>query len=202
MDDETKKQMEALQSQVADLSAKVEETTKAKAELETTLAQERERAKERAGEFKRFREMTDEEKAKLSATERALAEQQEHLSKRQEEIEKMAKENQEKTVNALRDSYIKRVSGGDEKTAELVRFHYGRLADVADTPEAIEKKVIDALTLAKPGTQVDRSGFNFMGGFGGGDGAPQGGKGAGFGESSEGKDLAGRMGIKISNDNK
>lgn len=72
-------------------------------------------------------------------------------------------------LEARTNEAITRLSGGDKEVADKIKFHFNRLQDAADTPEAAEKKLRDAYILA---TGQPNDGVSVAQAFGSGGGAP------------------------------
>jgi hypothetical protein len=94
--------------------------------------------------FKRLRDMTETERANLTATETELKKRQEDLEEKQSSF--MATVHETNVKNALAV-----FAGADEELAKKIEFHYNRLSDPDNSQEEINKKMRDAYTLATGG---------------------------------------------------
>lgn len=116
------------------------EVDKLKEELKR-IKSENEKLRSKDFNFKRLRDLSDEEKSKLSASEIELRERQEKLEEEQKEFHKSVKEsNIQEALSVFTE--------GNEDLKEKVMFHYNRLIDPGETREQILKKMKDAYILA------------------------------------------------------
>ena len=100
--------------------------------------------------FKKLRDMTEDEKKKLSGKEEELLKRQEHLEEEQESWTG-------KIVEGHKGDALAVLVGDDEELRKKVIFHYDRIKDEATTKDEINKKMRDAYLLAvgKPVNQID-----------------------------------------------
>lgn len=105
--------------------------------------------------FRKLEELNDEERKKLSAQELELMQRQEKLEKEQEDFRKQSEEAIVKRKVETETKLFKKYIGNDKELGEKVKFHYDRLTDKAETEDEIEKKLQDALRLARPELKVD-----------------------------------------------
>lgn len=105
--------------------------------------------------FRKLEELNDEERKKLSAQELELMQRQEKLEKEQEDFRKQSEEAIIKRKMDTETRLFKKYVGTDKELGEKVKFHYDRLTDKAETEEEIEKKLQDAIRLARPELKVD-----------------------------------------------
>lgn len=148
--------------------------------------------------FKKLREMKQEEMAKLSTQEIELRQRQEAV----EEETKKLREGQEtftkRTIEEYRDDAIGIAIGDDEEVKKKVLFHYDRIKDEATTKEQIRKKVRDAVKLA----QDENAGnplFRGTPNLGSGD-PPR--RGKNFSDTEAGKAFAKSLGMSFAQDKK
>lgn len=132
--------------------------------------------------FKRLREMTEQEKSALSAREMEIVTRQEKL----EDEQKSWREAQEL---AHKNDAMSLLAGGDEELRRKLEFHYNRIADPATTRDQIFSKMSEAAKLAGQNVQSDP--FSRAASFSGGMQPPNQTKGL----SAEQSDLAARLGI-------
>ncbi len=152
---------------------------------------------ERAEEFRQFRKLSDEDKAKLSAAERTIYENQEALeSERQKNVAA-----EKARIESARDAAIRKRTGNDDKLFDKVKQAYEVINIEATTPEAIEHRTAMAIGAI---TSVEPDLVGQLGAFGGGSHAPggdQGGKDGkkdeGFGATPAGKAFADDLGLQI-----
>lgn len=150
----TDEELEALKSDPDALVNKLKETTstlqKVTQEKEDTakkLQESEARRQEQTTNFKKFRDMSAEEKELLSEKEKELMQRQEKLEEEREKDRREREEWQAGQIKKIENRYVKQLSGGDEKIAEKILFHYNRLSDKADDEETIERKMNDAYRL-------------------------------------------------------
>ena len=91
--------------------------------------------------FKRLRDMTEEEKQKLSQAEIELKKNQEELEERMQTFTESAKK--EKV-----DIALGRFAAGDKDLGDKIMHHFNRLKDEGDSQEAITRRMEDAYMLA------------------------------------------------------
>ena len=91
--------------------------------------------------FKRLRDMTEEEKQKLSQAEIELKMNQEELEERMQTFTESAKK--EKV-----DIALGRFAAGDKDLGDKIMHHFNRLKDEGDSQEAITRRMEDAYMLA------------------------------------------------------
>lgn len=148
--------------------------------------------------FKRLREMKEEDKAKLSVQEIELRQRQEVI----EEETKKLREGQEsftkRTIEEYRDDAISIAIGEDEEVKKKVLFHYDRIRDEATTKEQIRKKVRDAVKLAQDET-ADNPLFRGTPNLGSGD-PPT--RHKSYADTEAGKTLAKSLGMSFAQDKK
>lgn len=132
--------------------------------------------------FKRMREMTDAEKAALTASELELRQRQEKL----EDEQKSWRESQEL---AHKNDAIALLAGNDTELRKKLELHYERISDPAVTRDQIFSKMSEAAKLAGAAVQSDP--FNRAASWSGGVTPPT----PSAGLSSEQTELAARLGI-------
>jgi len=137
---------EVKKAEGTEVKTKVEEL---QSQLDSVL-QELDKYKRKDYNFKQLRDMTEEEKAKLSASELELRERQERLEAEQKEFKNNINKNYVEDALSL-------FSDGDKDLSEKIMFHYDRLIDKGETKDQIIKKMKDAFTLA---TAQSHSGYS------------------------------------------
>lgn len=131
-----------------------------KEELDKILAEEREKVSKETEEkyakdqeeleklrakdynFKRLRDLTKDEKERLSAQELAVMQ-------KQEELEERVKNFEQKTVEGHKEEILASLVGSDKDLREKVLFHYDRIRDEAKNRQEVVAKLNDAFKLAK-----------------------------------------------------
>lgn len=104
---------------------------------------------ERAGEFKQFRKLTDDQTAKLTAAERTIYENGLLLHEANEKTAKLEKEKGETAVSTM----IASKAGKNEKLAAKMKEMWPLLGIEATTPEQLEQKanmILGALATTEP----------------------------------------------------
>jgi hypothetical protein len=146
----------------------------------------------------KIKELSDEEKEKMSEREienhNALLAEQE----RREELEKSIAERDKKERDARRDAAIKKIAGEDTELADKIKGNYDRIKDSegAQTEEEISKVVVEAHNML--GTPSGDPVGGAAGGIGGGAAPGEEEKGDGYAGTQEGKGLADAMGLQQS----
>ena len=107
--------------------------------------------------FKKLRDMTEEELSRLSSFEKGLKEEQEKLG---EETRAFAS----KVVESHKADALSVLAGSDEEMRKKVLHHYERLKDEAVTKEEIANKMREAWLLA--GGSQNHGGSSIAGGLG------------------------------------
>ncbi len=182
-----------LEKENNDYKSGSEEFKKQMEEKEVELARMRDEARERGLQFKKFRDLTTEEKELLSEKEKELLQRQE-LQEEEFEKFKTEQENFKKGQReALIDSLIAKKSGGNKEIADQIKISLSKLKDI-DTKmtEADLSPDIDFVynglgikTSPDPLTQANN--------FGGSSGEYT--KDGSFAETNEGQQLAGMLGL-------
>lgn len=196
----TDEEIEALKADPDALVNKLKETTGA---LQKTNAEKEEIAKKlteseknrefQAQNFKKFRDMTAEEKELLSEKEKELLIRQEKLEEEREKDKQEREKWQTDQIKKIENRFVKQLSGGDEKVAEKILFHYNRLSDKADDEETIEQKMNDAYRLLGD----DRPDPLRRAISGRGSAPDVKAKSSDFSETDEGKGLGGALGLTL-----
>lgn len=152
---EAGEKVEAMSKEEAEqmATAKVNEVVKEKETEFATIKTQLSRMENKEYNWKKLREMTEEEKGKLTVMETELL-------KRQEALEEGQRSLSEKTIKSHEDEALREFAGDDEETRKKVKESYNRLTDKAETHDEIMKKMKDAATLA--GRSI-RGGFSGMG---------------------------------------
>lgn len=120
-----------------------EELVSAKKQIEE-LQVELGKLKNKEFNFKRLRDMTEDEKSKLSALEQDLVSRQEKLEEQQTSFHQRVVEQNKNDVFAV-------LAGNDDGLRKQIEFHYNRLPEEAVTKEEVAKKAKDAFLLANSG---------------------------------------------------
>jgi predicted RNase H-like nuclease (RuvC/YqgF family) len=177
-----------LEEQLAELRAEKEKLESEK----DRLAREQEEANEKLKKyqdkdynFKRLRDMTEEEKERLTEVER-------ELKMRQEKLEDEQKEFRSKTLEEKRANVFKRFSNGDAELEGKLKNAYDLFSGDADTMEAIEARAMNAYKLVRP----DNTPNPVMGAFGSVGTVPTKPKAKNFSETDEGKAYMEAFGVK------
>lgn len=142
--EEEKKEEEVKETETETETFTKEEVDKLIAEKEATYQdslKELDKLKTKDLNFAKFREMTEEEKKKLSATETALLQKQEELEKRQEELDK-------RFYSGVLNSELRKLVGDDEDMKKKTMDNFERIKDDAKDEQSISKKLSDAYLLA------------------------------------------------------
>ncbi len=208
----TEDEIKAMQDENAKLKADITEkdTTITKlgadiTERDTAIADMKTHSKNQAENFKKLRDMTQEEKDMYTEKELELMKRTEEVELRAIEIEKSANDNLQKQRNAIIDNLATKYAKGDKELEAQIKINLGKL-----NPELINS----AMTEAELTPHVENA-FNMLGvqaapdplreannqGGSWGDTTP---KTDGFAESQAGKELAGNMGLasgKVDNTN-
>lgn len=127
--------------------------------LEGDLGEARKALNDRAGEFKQFRKLSDEQVAKLTIAEKTIYENGILL---QEERDKNAARDKT-TLDNLVLTTIKGKVGTDEKVVKKVQDMYSLIGLEANSPQDVEKKVLatlGALGQTEPDFVASINGFN------------------------------------------
>ena len=130
--------------QVKEIQGKIEEAEKARAkngEELSSLKNKLAKQEDKEFNFKRLKDYTDAERAKLSETELELKKQQEKL---EEDQQKWA----EQLETSWKDEALAVFGGTDVELRKKIGFHYDRIKDEARTKDEISKKMKDAYNLA------------------------------------------------------
>lgn len=182
--DATKKAEEARDAALKDVAER-DETIKSKDQIIEQKNQDL------VGARKKYSEMSEEDKAKLTEQERELARRQEELDQKMADFEKSQADAAAAQRDYHRDAAIKRLVGDDPEAAKKIQFNYDRIKDAgeAQTPDQIEKAVVEAYNMLGE----DKPAAVGAAAAGAGGGAPEAGKADDFSESAEGKDLMGKM---------
>jgi len=106
-------------------------------------------------DYKKLRDMTDDEKAKYSAAEMALRERQEALEEDQQSF-------RDGFVKSIKDDVIKSLAGDDDELAKKMEINYGRIKDSenASSREDISRLMSDAYGMSadiKSGSPLNKA---------------------------------------------
>lgn len=182
------KEIEALKAKNTELEGNNTKTA-------SELAETKERLRQRGEEFKKLRDMTEEDKKKLTDTELNLLKRQEELDEKAKKIE----DDQAKFLQDQRDTiinkYVNDYAKGNKELADKIRFNFDNTLKAVDATDdaSIAKKASSAFALVKQespdlvtsainsGGRSDDSAIN----------------GNGFGDTQAGKELAGAMGLNL-----
>lgn len=144
------------------IAAKETEFGTVKTQLEKDLEEARKANLERAGEFKQFRKLRDEDLVKLSEAERTIYNN--GLLLEEERVKRVEAEG--KILTSQIDTAIGKKAGTDEKLITKIKEMWPLIGIEAVTPEQIEQKVnmiIGAIGATSPDLIASVQGFN--GGF-------------------------------------
>jgi len=147
-----------------DLTEKAQQVETVQEELNNTK-NELSKLQNKDFNFKKLRDLTEEQRSKLSDYERTLMEQQE---KQQEELEQQKK----MVVDSWKSEALAEVAGSDEETKQKVMAAYDRLKDDANDRESIKKKMDDAAKIAGVNTLQDYNPITAANSAGTGGGQP------------------------------
>lgn len=136
--------------------------------------------------FKKLRELSDDERKQLSAKEI-------ELMKRQESLEEATKGFVSTQVNSYKDDALATLAGDNEELRKKTLGHYDRIKDEATSREDIRRKMRDAFTLAKQEVVSGIDPFATAMGYTGGQ-APNAKPNQGE-YSADQKDLASKLGL-------
>lgn len=123
--------------------------------LEAKLAESEKKRLEQAGNFKKLRDMTKEEKEKLSAVERSLLEQQEKLQEEVDAFQKKQEEFQTSQRKSIVDKYIARLSQGDKALETKLTERFNKYHVDAQSEEQIKDGLLEVYGLEKKGVIPD-----------------------------------------------
>jgi hypothetical protein len=141
--------------------------------------------------FKKLRDMTEEEVKKLSA-------QEMEYKTRLESIEEKERGFVEKTINSYKDNAFNQYAGEDEELKKKIQFHYDRIKDDATTQEEINTKTEEAYLLATKHTRPNpiHQAVNLTGS------APMRPKSKSYADTDDGRGLAEELGMTFINKDK
>lgn len=187
--------LETALKEIEALKAKNTELENNNTKTASELADTKERLRQRGEEFKKLRDMTEEDKKKLTDNELNLLKRQEELDEKAKQLE----DNQAKFIKDQRDTiinkYVNEYSKGNKELAEKIRFNFDNTLKAVDANDdaSIAKKASSAFALVKQespdlvtsaineGGRSDDSAIN----------------GNGFADSEAGKNLAASMGLSL-----
>lgn len=136
--------------------------------------------------FKKLRDLTEEERKKLSTKEI-------ELMQRQEDLENKTKGFVESQITAFKDEALATLAGDNEELRKKTLFHFDRIKDEATNRDDIRRKMRDAYRLAQSDLSTSADPFAAAVGYSGGQ-APT--AKASTGEfNSDQKDLARKLGL-------
>lgn len=143
--------------------------------------------------YKKLSDMSDEERDSLTEKELELQKRQEEQEERQQDFEKRQQALTEKEVTARKNNAILKFAGEDKELAEKIFANYDRIkdAETASTNEEVAKIASEAFNmLGTPKGDGVESVINS-----GGNGKSGEGDKTDFSETSEGKEIAGALGL-------
>lgn len=187
--------LEQALKEIEALKAKNTELENNNTKTSSELADTKERLRQRGEEFKKLRDMTEEDKKKLSDTELNLLKRQEELDEKAKGIEDAQAKFLQDQRNTIIDKYVNEHARGNKDLAEKIRFNFDNTLKAVDANDdaSIAKKALSAFALVKQeapdlvksavneGGRSDDSAIN----------------GNGFADSEAGKNLAGAMGLNL-----
>ncbi len=121
----------------------------------------------KAFNFKKLRDMNDEEKGKLSEAEKALMAKQEELEENQKTFQTTLEDSNKNEALAV-------LVGTDEEMKKKVLHNYGRIEGSAVTKDEINKKMREAVNMLGVSAPSGGNPVNMAAGFHGSDGSPTG----------------------------
>lgn len=200
MTEEEKKKMKDLEDALAaEKAGRVEDKTKydaAIAEKDTLIDQKTRDAIGARKEYKKLSEMSETEKAEMSAKEIELQQRQEDHEKSVKKFEDDQKAFTQKEIDARRERAINKIAGSDPELRTKVSDSFKKIVghDVAQTDEEIGAIAQSAFNmLGIPKVDPVRGAINGDGGQ-----APNGGTGGtNFAEEKGGIELAKAMGLPV-----
>ncbi len=169
---------------VVELTAEQLKAQLAEKEAQLTAANEKlAKAADKEFNFKQLRDMTEDEKAKLS-------EREKEILQRQEKLEAETKSFVKQQVDTHQNDALAALAGDDKEARDRILFHYNRIVDTAVTREEIFAKMRDAAKIAMNG-QISADPFRSAVAYSGGmnQSHPKGEL------TSEQRDLAAKMGM-------
>lgn len=178
----------------AAVKTKEEDWGKTKTQIESERDEARKALGERAGEFKQFRKLTEDQAAKLSVAERTIYENQKYISDMHDKQKDVDKKNHE----TQRDTILRAKAGKDEKVFVKLLETYNTFNIEANTPEEMDRKAnmaIGALRVAEPDLLASANGA-----YGGSWTPPKPAgqqDGKSFGDTDQGKAIAKELGITL-----
>lgn len=128
------------------------------AELNTTkesLTKSEEARRKQGQNFKKLRDMTEDEKSRLSDFERELLERQENIEKQQEAFEAEQKAFRQTERNATIDRYVKKLANGDEAFAKELTDTFNKYHGEVIGEDAIKEKILESYTVVKKAVVPD-----------------------------------------------
>lgn len=183
---------EKLEADLKTATDTVAERDKTIAEKDAVIDQKNQDIVGARKEYKKLKELTDEERQNLSQKEIELHEAALDLQRRQEDFEKLQTDARQKEVDERRTNAIAKIAGKDAELAKKIEDNFKSIVghDKAQTEAEISQFVEKAFNMtgqARP--DPVREAMN-----GEGD-APGTGGGDNFAETSQGKELAGMLGL-------
>ncbi len=174
------------------LTSEVEDATKTKEQLENEKKDLSLRLQEKGSQFKKLRDLTKEEKEKLSQKELELMQRQEKLEEEQEAWVKRQEDERADNVKSWRENSISKLAGDDKDMKEKIEHHMGRFNDEIKSPEDAQRLAQEAYMIANPGQSPDPVGsaVNAQGA------SDRQGKTTDFAGTEEGKGLAASLNLK------
>jgi hypothetical protein len=118
-----------------------EETAQLKTEL-STVKESLAKLENKEFNFKKLRDMSNEEREKLTVTEL-------ELKKRQESLEEEQRTWKQQVVESHKDDALAVLAGDNEELRKKILLNYNRLKDEAVTKEQVAKKMKEAYLLSK-----------------------------------------------------
>ncbi len=192
---------EALKKENEDLKAQLATAIKEKGDLEeinktinVELSETKTHLLDKTDQFKKFRDLTKEEKAKMTDTELELMRRQESFEDEQKKFRDEQSAAQKKTFDDKLERMISEKSKGNKEVADKIRFNLARFKDPMTTDTEIEKVVSDSFNLVKvEAPDLVNSAISSEGRAGGED------KGDSFDTTPEGAAVAKAMGLGFAN---
>lgn len=200
--DEKDKKIQELEKQLADMGVQIKSIQEANTKLVEDNKKKDEvieqKTKDLVGirkENTRLKDLTDEEREKMSEKEIELHNTAKALQEQQEQLAKDQQEWKQKEITARVDKAVKGLVGSDQVLIDKVKGNYGRIKDAekAESEDEIARLASEAfnmLGVEKPASVSDAMGHD-------GGSAPGQGSGNNFANSDAGKGLAQNMGLAV-----
>lgn len=142
----TAEELEELQ-QSKEEKDKIEEEKKSIEEKFESTKEELSKLQNKDFNFKKLRDMNEEEKAKLTEAEKKMKEQQDKLDEQYEQLEKQQQQFTGQIIDSYKNEALMALVGDDEDTKKQVLQNYDRIKDEAVTKDQVYQKVREAYNM-------------------------------------------------------